>query len=458
MSTPDVRRAHRGGVYALVVAATVTAFLAVLAIWVQRQVLDGDNWTASSTRLLEDPTVRAAVSGYLVDQLYANVDVAGELRARLPAQAKGLAGPAAGGLRTVAGNLADQALQRPRVQAAWEQANRRAHARLIQVLNGGGSVVGTKNGEVSLDLRALLAEIDDRTGIGGRVAGRLPPRAANLVVLRSKQLKAAQSVASALRPLAIGLTALALVLYALAIYLASGKERRHWRREALRAAGVGLIVAGIGALLVRRVAGDQAVASLATTASIRPAVASVWRIETSLLQSIAQATVAYGVVAVFAAWLAGPTSWAVAARRGLAPYLREPAWAWSGFAVIVLALLLWAPTQALRQPITALLLVAILAGGFEVLRRQAAREFPEGERRLSANLRTAVSRLGAGRRRPHDDGAPPVTATAAVPKDPIARLEQIADLQERGMLTDEEFAAAKRAVLAADGPVTAAPA
>jgi hypothetical protein len=459
MSTPDVRRAHRGGVYALVVAATVTAFLAVLAIWVQRQVLDGDNWTASSSRLLEDPTIRTAVAGYLVDQLYANVDVAGELRARLPAQAKGLAGPAAGGLRTVAGNLADQALQRPRVQAAWEQANRRAHARLIQVLNGGGSVVSTDNGQVALDLSALLNEIDARTGIGGRVAGKLPPSAARLVVLRSNQLKAAQNVASALRPLAIGLTALALVLYALAIWLASGKDgARRWRREALRAAGVGLIVAGIGALLVRRVAGDQAVASLASTASIRPAIASVWRIETSLLQSVAQATVAYGVVAVFAAWLAGPTSWAVGARRGLAPYLREPAWAWSGFAVIVLVLLLWAPTQALRQPVTALLLVAILAGGFEVLRRQAAREFPEGERRLSANLRTAVSRLGGARRRPHDDGPSPVAPTAAVAKDPIARLEQIADLQERGMLTDEEFAAAKRAALAADGPVTAAPA
>src|SRR3954468_5919443 len=286
MSTSDVRRAHRGGVYALVVAATVTAFLAVLAVWVQRQVLDGDNWTNSSSRLLEDPTIRTAVAGYLVDQLYANVDVAGELRARLPAQAKGLAGPAAGGLRTVAGNLADQALQRPRVQAAWEQANRRAHARLIQVLNGGGSVVSTDNGQVALDLSALLNEIDARTGIGGRVAGKLPPSAARLVALRSNQLKAAQNVASALRPLAIGLTALALVLYALAIWLAGG-----WRRQALRAAGIGLIVAGIGALLVRRVGGDQVVESLATTAAIRPAVASAWRIETSLLRDVAEATI-----------------------------------------------------------------------------------------------------------------------------------------------------------------------
>src|SRR3954462_1722050 len=126
--------------------------------------------------------------------------------------------------------------------------------------------MSTDNGEVALDLSALLSEIDDRTGIGGRGAGKLPPSAARLVVLRSNQLKTAQNVASALRPLAIGLTALMLVLFALAIWLAPG-----WGREAPRAAGVGLILAGIGVLLVRRVGGAQVVASLATTASIRPA-------------------------------------------------------------------------------------------------------------------------------------------------------------------------------------------
>jgi hypothetical protein len=445
MPTSDVRRRHRGGVYALVVAATVVALLGILAIWVQRQVLDGDNWTASSSRLLENPAIRTAVSGYLVDQLYANVDVAGELRSRLPDQTKGLAGPAAGGLRSVAGNLADQALQRPRVQEAWEQANRRAHKRLMQVLDGGGSVVKTGNGEVSLDLGALLAEIDARTGIGGRLAGKIPASAANLVVLRSDQLKTAQNVASALRPLAIGLTALALLLYALAIWLANG-----WRRQALRAAGGGLIVAGVAALLIRRIAGDEAVSSLATTAAIRPAVAAAWDIQTSLLQSIAQAAIAYGVVAVLAAWLAGPTRSAVAVRQALAPYLRDPAWAAGGMTVVVLALLVWAPTQALRQPVTALLLIAILAGGFEVLRRQTAREFPDGERRLSAQLRMAVSRRG--------NGATAPVVTVPAPADPIDRLERVAALHERGVLSDDEFVAEKRAILDAAGPVPAAPA
>jgi hypothetical protein len=456
MSTSDAApRAHRATVYALVVAATVTGFLAVFAVWIQRQVLNGDNWTASSSRLLEDPAIRSQVSGYLVDQLYANVDVAGELRTRLPDQAKGLAGPAAGALRSVAGNVADEALQRPRVQAAWEQANRRAHARLMQVLNGGGDVLKTSGGAVTLDLTALLSTINDRAGVGGRLVDKVPPGAANLVIMRSNQLKTAQNVASALRPLAIGLTTLALALFALAVWLGRG-----WRREALRAAGIGLVVAGILALLARRLAGDQVVDALASTASVKPAIESAWRIETSLLASVAQATIAYGVVTVLAAWLAGPTSAAIATRRTLAPYLREPAYAYGGLAVLVLLLLVWAPTQALRQPVTALVLIGFLVAGFEVLRRQTAREFPHGERRLAVQAQTALRRLRRPARR--DGGATPggvvapATTAGAAPGQPDAldRLDRVAALHERGVLTDDEFAAQKRAILAAAEPVS----
>ena len=461
-----VRR--RGIALTLTVVGTVVAFLAVFAIWVQRQALDTENWTNSSSQLLEDPAIRSAVSAYLVDQLYANVDVQGELRNALPQQFKGLAGPAAGGLRNVAGNVADQALERPRVQALWEEANRRAHRRLLQVIKGGNGAVSTSGGVVSLDLGALLADVSSRTGVGGRLTSKLPPGAANIVILRSDQLKAAQNIANAIRPLAIILTALALLLFALAIWLGRG-----WRREALRAAGVGFVIAGILVLVVRRFAGTQLVDALATTDAIKPAVQAAWDIETSLLVTVAGATIAYGIVAVLAAWLAGPTSWAVGLRRSLAPYLGEAAYAWGGFAVIVLLLLVWAPTQALRQPLTALILIAILALGFELLRRQAEREFPDGERRIGQDVRGALGRVGRkGGPQGAGDGATTTSgaaaATAAAPTvesptveaptvavagtaadDPIARLERVAALHERGVLTDDEFAAEKNAILAA---------
>src|SRR3954470_22955866 len=106
---------HRLPARILVVLAALTAFLAILAIWANRQLLNTDNWTETSTQLLERPVIRTQVGDFLVDQLFNNVDVAGELSSALPPRIQPLAGPAASGLRELADRAAVKALQRPRV-------------------------------------------------------------------------------------------------------------------------------------------------------------------------------------------------------------------------------------------------------------------------------------------------------------------------------------------------------
>src|SRR4051794_37730402 len=98
----------------LVVLGTLLALLAILAIWVSRQALETDQWTETSSKLLESPAVQSAVAGYLVDQLYANVDVTGQVRSALPKRAQPLAGAAAGALRRGAADGPPPALPRPR--------------------------------------------------------------------------------------------------------------------------------------------------------------------------------------------------------------------------------------------------------------------------------------------------------------------------------------------------------
>src|SRR5215470_15331670 len=79
--------------WTLIVLAAVIGLVSALNIWVKRQALDTDNWTNASSQLLESPQIRSALSVYLVDQLYDNVDVAGDLQQQLPPQADAVAAP-----------------------------------------------------------------------------------------------------------------------------------------------------------------------------------------------------------------------------------------------------------------------------------------------------------------------------------------------------------------------------
>ena len=86
-------------VTALVLVATVLAFVAIFSLWINRQALNTDNWTTTSGKLLENKAVQTQVATFVVNELYASVDVKAALASRLPTQLQPLAGPAAGGLR-----------------------------------------------------------------------------------------------------------------------------------------------------------------------------------------------------------------------------------------------------------------------------------------------------------------------------------------------------------------------
>jgi hypothetical protein len=429
---------HRRLALVLTTVASLLAFLAIFSLWVNRQLLNTDNWTAKSSELLEQQTVREQLSIYLVDQLYANVDVEERLRQALPPRAAPLAGPAAGGLKQLAQGAAEEVLSRPRAQGLWEGANRRAHGRLLNVVEGGGDVVSTDEGNVTLDLKALLGQTEDRVGVGGGLQDKLPEDAAQLTIMESDQLGFAQDLVKFFKALPILLLALAIGLYAGAIYLA-----RDRRRETLRACGIGLLAAGVAALLLRSVGGGAVVDALAKSDAVRPAVEDTWGIATSLLEEAAVASILYGIVVIFSAWLAGPTHAAVGTRRQLAPYLREPRYAYGGFAVIVVLLVAWGPTPAMRKFLPALILIAILALGLEFLRRRTAREYPDAS--IEESTRHAREWFGDIGHRLR--GTPAHASEVHNGGDRLKDLEQLRQLRDAGVLDAAEFESEKARVL-----------
>jgi hypothetical protein len=428
----------------LVVVATLLAFLAIFAVWANRQLLNTDNWTETSSELLENEEIREQISIFLVDELYANVDVEALLQQVLPPRADQLAGPAASGLRPVAEDGTKELLGRPRPQKLWEQANRRAHQRLLAVVEGDGDTVSTTGGDVTLDLKSLLGSTANRLGASGAVQQRIPEDAAELEILHSDELELAQDALNAFKAIVIVLVVLALGLYALAVYLAVGR-----RRETLRACGFGFVAAGAAVLLARSLAGNAVVDALASADSAKPAVEATWSIGTSLLVQAATAMIAYGVVMVLAAWIAGPTRWAVSTREALAPYLREPRYAYGALAVIVVLLLAWGPTPALRKFWPSLLLIALLVLGVEALRRQTAREYPDASvEESAARMRERLSGMGE---RVRGVGA---RARGGGAGDRLAELERLTKLRDSGALDASEFEREKARILGSTAPAT----
>lgn len=361
----------------LLILNTLLAFLAIVAIWSNRQLLNPDNWQTTSTKLLQHPEVRSATANYLVDQLYDNTNVAARLESGLPPRLQPLAGPAAGALRSAAEQAIELALSRPVVQNLWSLANRRADAALVAIVNGGNRQISVNGNEVTLNLRAVLDDAAARLGISADLGSRLPPSAANVVILRANQLKFVQDAGGALKGLAVILNILVPLLYVLAIVIAQGRRRR-----TLMSVGASGIVAGLLVLLARGLLIRAVENTLVKDDSVRPAARAVASIATGMLSEVAGAAILIGAVIVIAAWFAGPARFAVRARRAIAPHLRDyPIEIYAGLAALLLLIFIWQPIPATGTPLGMLVFTVLAVMGTETLRRQTALEFGQASSR-----------------------------------------------------------------------------
>ena len=424
---------------AIIVLAGIVAFFAVFAVWANRQLLETDTWTETSTEVLADERVQTALDSFLVDALFDNVNVEAQLKKALPHQVRELAGPAASGVHELALRAAAEALQSPHVQELWANANRRAHDAFLLIVQGGDETVSPQGGEVSLDLGRLITQVADNAGVD--LQGKIPPEKARIVILRSNQLGFVQDMVNLLRRLALALPAAALALFALAIYLARG-----WRREAVRAVGIAFIAVGVLVLVVRSVAGAAIVNELAKTDSVRSAGDAVWGIFTTLLRDQAVGMIAYGAVIAAGAWLAGRSATARELRRAMTPVLARRAWGYPALAVIVVLVFWWNPTEGTSRLIPSLVLIALFVAGFEALRHQATRDFPEETaERAAARWRGRYQglRQRTRRRKEAPEGAQEAIATDAR----LEALERLARLRDTGVLDGEEFSREKERIL-----------
>jgi hypothetical protein len=268
-------RRRRLGLWPRVLMAigSVMAVVAILATWLNAQVLSTEGWTRTSVRVLENPRVREGV--------------AKEISGRVLGAAEDLANhnlpPALAPLDhslSLAGTNAltpgvERALETSTAKELWAVANRDVHAQVTRFLTGGSSTLSTTGGVVALNLEALFNSVGHQLGVGN-VGEALPAEKAELVLARSDQLHRAQMAVEVLRPLHWIAPALALLFYLAALAVVPGRRAR-----ALVEIGAWIVAAALVALLLRRVVESYVVNELVHNESTRPAVSAALSILTS---------------------------------------------------------------------------------------------------------------------------------------------------------------------------------
>ncbi len=364
-SMNDEERSGRGRIVlarGLTILALLIGFVSMLAFTLERTVLEESGIERIATDLIQDDDIREQVALTAVEQLYANVDVEARIAARLPEAQKALAPTLASLSRQAADQAADRLLERPRVQAAWVTVATRTHEQLLALLEDEGRFVRTGDGKVYLDLRPIIVELGEQIAPIGRLEEQLPPASGRIELIDSEQLETAQTAVRVLRALATWLWILALLVAALAVWLASGR-----RRLEIRALGIGLLVVGVTLLFTRQAVGAYLVDELTSDAT-EPAGSNAWSILTQALADRAWVWIALGVIVLVGTWLVGPVRLAARARVALRPVAASLVWTYGLVAGLMVVLATFLPAFQ-RSLLAALVFLALLVAGVEVVRR-----------------------------------------------------------------------------------------
>jgi hypothetical protein len=359
------------GVGLIIAAGSLLIILSVLAIWVHTVVYDTPTWRATSKTIIQDPGVQKDVAQYVTEQLYTSPKVQSQITAALPPVLKAFSPEVTNGLRQVTQAAATRLLQRPRVQNLFVDASTRAHSDMVKLLDNNGKYVSSTNGKVVLDLRTVLIDVANNAGVGSQAQSLIPADSGQITLVDSNQLGTIQTLAHLLNILVIWLPLLTVVLFVLAVWLARG-----FRRRALLWSAIGILVATIVLVLVRRVLGEQIVNTLVSDVTVRPALITAWYIGTDILGTINWTLFFIAAILAVGLWLSSEGKLATRLRTKLAPWIANPYYAFGVPAAVLLILIVWEPLPVFHKVIPVLLIIVLSAVGIEALRRQIAAEHP----------------------------------------------------------------------------------
>ena len=296
-SGPGKRRGRTIASWVLIVLACLLAILSVVVVYARNELLNTDTFVATVAPLAKDPNVQKTVATKVSDNLVARTDVEKRVKNALPARAGFLTNPITGAVHTATYEITLKLVQSAQFQHLWEQALRRSHAQLDNLLLGNkvGAFQSTK-GQVTVDLTQIENAAKKKLSAHGlTVFNKVPNYAgAPLVLFQSSQLAKLQGWIKFLNHLALVLPIVSILLFAGAVLLARD------RRRGLVHAASGLFVSMALLLTTANVGRNQYLSSLKVTQSKATTAAVIDTIDAALLDTVRAVLVLAGIVALVA--------------------------------------------------------------------------------------------------------------------------------------------------------------
>jgi hypothetical protein len=304
------RRTHRFWVALLLVLGMVLTPVAILAVFLHNEIRDTGRYVQTVKPLSSNPAIQAYVADEISKELFARVDIDSYVKEALPARAQALAGPLAGAVQSFVREAALRVIQTKQFQKLWVDANRIAHAQLVNLLTGehSGALSTTSTGAVQLDLSSVAKLVSDQLQSSGIDLFTKIPVAdigGKVTLFESKDLYKVRTAVGIVDTLAWVLPVLVFGAFGGVIYL-SRSRRRGFVRAAI-AFTLGALVLSLFLFVARGI-----YLSAATKQGLPDdAAAAVYDTLLRFLHTAVRAVLAFSFVVLIAVFFAGPSRLAV---------------------------------------------------------------------------------------------------------------------------------------------------
>lgn len=336
--TRRARRTRGIAAVLLVVLTSVVATVAVAGVWGRRNALNTDRWVETVGPVVEDPAVQQALANWTTTEIMSLIDPQAYFESVLPERGQALAAPLTSALRGFVEDEVDTFFASDTFDRLWVEVNRRAHTRVVAVLEGDTGNLQIEGDNVEMNLvpviNQVLAQISEASPeILGRTVdlptvtvddipqdaiekiedalGRdVPDDFGQFTVFQAQRLEQVQDAVSVFERLVVATVVAAVLLLALALWVSPR------RRRTLIQLMVGIT---LGVVLLRRLGLrlEDDVVDVAKPDNQDAVRVVVGAFVSSLLDATAW-ILAITVAVLAIALLTGPYRWARALRHGAA--------------------------------------------------------------------------------------------------------------------------------------------